>query len=363
MKFLSVCRPIRILAVVVCCLSGAGCGTPGNVQVAQIAQTDIPRELDKASIPVYRIEPPDILLIEAVNNIRLPETPLRAGDQLIIRASNVLPIDPEAEPIENEFKILNGIYMIQANGMIDLGPEYGTVRLGGLTLEQAREAIDHHLQDVIGLEAPKVAVTMPDIAGKQAIAGEHLVEPDGAVSLGIYGRVYVAGMTVEEARQAIEAKLTGQINDPEIRVSVVGFNSKVIYVITDGGGYGEGVVRLPYTGNETVLDAIAQINGLSDISSKSIWVARPSEATAVCAQTMAVDWRGITQDGMTATNYQLFPGDRIYIKADSLITLDNVIGKVTAPVERIFGVILLGQGTVQRLESGAVGTGFGGFGI
>ena len=38
-------------------------------------------------------------------------------------------------------------------------------------------------------------------------------------------------------------------------MDVQGFNSKLYYVILDGGGAGQQVVRLPVTGNETVLDA------------------------------------------------------------------------------------------------------------
>jgi hypothetical protein len=34
---------------------------------------------------------------------------------------------------------------------------------------------------------------------------------------------------------------------------------------------------------------------------------------------MQIDWRAITQDAVTTTNYQLLPGDRIYIQADGLI--------------------------------------------
>jgi len=59
---------------------------------------------------------------------------------------------------------------------------------------------------------------------------------------------------------------------------------------------------------ETVLDAIAQINGLTAVSSKqNIWVARPGLAPDEADLTMAVNWNGLTQKGETATNYQLRP--------------------------------------------------------
>jgi protein involved in polysaccharide export with SLBB domain len=145
---------------------------------------------------------------------------------------------------------------------------------------------------------------------------------------------------------------------------VSGYNSKVYYVITDGGGYGEQVIRLPITGNETVLDAVSQINGLSAVSSRHhIWVARPVPADLHSELVLPVDWIGITQHGNTATNYQLIPGDRVYVRAQSLITLDTQIARIISPVERIFGITLLGASTYQTVNNAGnrtnTGTGSG----
>jgi hypothetical protein len=67
---------------------------------------------------------------------------------------------------------------------------------------------------------------------------------------------------------------------------------------------------------------------------------------------MDVDWKAITAEGLTATNYQLMPGDRIYIQADKLIVLDNMIAKITAPIERVVGVTLLGYGLLTTANQG-----------
>ena len=85
-------------------------------------------------------------------------------------------------------------------------------------------------------------------------------------------------------------------------VNVFAFNSKKYYVITEGAGLGDTVTMFPVTGNETVLDAIANVNGLEDVSSKSIWVARPTSDTCKM-QILPVDWRAITAQG--ATGHQL----------------------------------------------------------
>lgn len=343
-----------------------GCAAPavnGYDPLAHVAQNDVPRELRKATLNNYRVEPPDILLVEVVDNIRAQNEPLRPGEDIQVRASNTLPIEDSTNPAANEFKLINGLFKIQSDGTIDLGPEYGSVQIAGKSVIGARTAITDHLHNVVGLATPKVSVSLGDVSGKQLIAGEHLVRPDGTISLGIYGNINVAGLTLEEVKQQVEATLAEHIQNPEARIDVVGYNSKVYYVITDGGGTGERVDRLPYTGNETVLDAVAQIQGLSDVSSKRMWVARPAPPNVPGAQIMIVDWRGITEDGVTTTNYQVFPGDRIYIKADCLVSLDTFIGKVTSPVERIFGVLILGDGAVSRLETGGIsGSNSGGFG-
>ena len=157
-------------------------------------------------------------------------------------------------------------------------------------------------------------------------------------------------MALTDVKWVIEEHLKQYIHDPEVNVDVLSYNSKVIYVITDGGGYGESVVRLPVTGNETVLDAISEIQGLSEVSSKKIWVARPAPSELGYAQILDVHWQAITAEGVTATNYQLLPGDRIYIAADHMIATDNFLSKLLAPAERIGGLLLLYTGAVSRID-------------
>jgi hypothetical protein len=117
---------------------------------------------------------------------------------------------------------------------------------------------------------------------------------------------------------------------------------------------GDNVRRLPVTGKETVLDAISQINGLSQVSSKNIWIARPLAADPAKAKILHVDWEGITGRGATATNYQIFPGDRVFIGEDPLITRTNLLAKKTAPIERIMGIMGLTSSTLSGLSGASV---------
>lgn len=204
------------------------------------------------------------------------------------------------------------------------------------------------------IEPPDILLVESSMKIDQPIRGQHLVGVDGFVRLGRYGKVYVAGLTVEQARDAVAAQLKISIKDFDIRslnVDVLAYNSKFYYVITDGGGYGEQVYRFSITGNETVLDALSQINGLPPVASKKkMWLARASEKGAGPPKILPIDWRGVTRCGTADTNYQLFPGDRIYVAADCWIHTDSFLAKRLSPIQRILGVTLLGASTVNAIR-------------
>ena len=304
----------------------------------------VPRELAKVSLPPYVIEPPDILLIDAIRMVPRPPYKLEPMDVVGIQAADTLPNQPIA-----------GIYTVAPEGTVNLGYSYGMLSLAGLTVDDAQVAIAKHLGRM--LQNPQVAVSLIQFRGLQQTRGEHLVRPDGTISLGSYGGVYVTGLTIEQSKYAIERHLSRWLLNPEISLDIFAYNSKVYYVITDGAGYGEQVFRFPSTGNETVLDAISQIYGLPAVASKKkIWIARPAPYDHPCDQVLPVDWQAITEGGSTCTNYQVFPGDRIYVKADCLIRADNILAKVVAPVERLFGITLLGSSTWNSIRNQNVAT-------
>jgi polysaccharide export outer membrane protein len=297
---------------------------------------DIPREHAKVTLPDYLIEPPDILRIEAISLVPKAPYALRPFDILSVTTAGL----PEEELIDGQFAI-------QPDGTIQLGHDIGAIHAAGLTSDQIQEQILAKLKQVY--TAPSVWVTLVQMGAQQQIAGEHLVAPDGKVNLGVYGRVRVVGMTIEEAQVAVQAHLSSYLENPQISLDVLGYNSKVYYVVTQGAGLGDQVFILPARGNETVLDAIGQIQGLQSNNSTRMWIARPGYNDAGGDQILPVDWLAVTQRGDIKTNYQLMPGDRLYVSEDKLVAFDTMLAKIFSPFERIFGVTLLGTQTAQRV--------------
>jgi polysaccharide export outer membrane protein len=306
---------ISLIAVAAACLGTVGCvhhkpfihGHAGKMMAVPPAGA-VPRELEKVTLPPYVVEPPDQLLIEVVTITREPRLDERGIPEK----------DEKGEPIF-EYRAL------------------------GLPV--------------------------------QPISGGFTVRPDGTVYLGIWGSVPVAGLTLSQIQEAITDHIARQ-EDPtrpgagpirrealRVVVDVLQYNSKRYYVIYDGGGMGEQVVGFPVTGSETVLDAITNVGGLHQVASKrNVWVARRTPHMGDHQQILPVDWVGITQHGITLTNYQLMPGDRVYVKAQRLVTIDTALARFLTPIERMFGVTLLGASTVNQIRGRGPGFGFpGGF--
>lgn len=384
-----------------------------TTQVPALRPASTPRELCKASMPRYVIEPPDILKIEVVRTVPKKTYRLNTTDLVRIRVSRNsldrlvagdvvsirVPAAPPTSPIDGNFIVqsdgtislgnpygsihvsgmtleemreklesslsqilvasesyvslveagvpIDGEFSIEIDGTIDFGQVYGRATLDGLTILEAREALTEFFKGKI--DDPSVSLNLIQSSTLQQVIGEHMVGPDGYVSLGIYGSVKVVGMTQEEASAAIESTLSSALDEPKVATSILSYNSKLFYIITQGAGIGDAVYRFPVTGNDTVLDAISLIQGVPQGSSNEMWIARPSE-NEHHFQILPVEWEQLTSLAATDTNYQLLPGDRLYIRRDPFISFDNKLAKFINPFERILGFSILGAETATRLS-------------
>ena len=99
-----------------------------------------------------------------------------------------------------------------------------------------------------------------------------------------------------------------------VRVEVAAYNSKVFYLITKAdeskGERGDHVVRLSLTGKETLLDAMKYVSGI--LSEKRLRISRPLSRGRGSVE-FPVNVPAI-RDGSAEHNYQIFPGDRLFVE-------------------------------------------------
>ena len=156
-----------------------------------------------------------------------------------------------------------------------------------------------------------------DLDAPLRLPPDQTVLADGTIDLGIYGHAVVAGKTqdqiVSDVQQVINAK--EKTKEPiRITVRLIGRNSKVYYVLGDVNAPG----AFPINGRETVLDGIIAAGGLTKkASEQNIVLSRPTLPDG-CRVVLPVCYTNIVQLGDTSTNYQLLPGDRIYVPGKGL---------------------------------------------
>jgi polysaccharide export outer membrane protein len=196
------------------------------------------------------------------------------------------------------------------------------------------------------------------------ISGERLVRPDGKISLGFYGEVYVAGLTTDEIKEKIVLHLRKYLpddvlglteidpNDPSgqprtkevspresnrVFVDVTAYNSKYYYVQGDVAAPG----KMPITGNETVLDAINYAGGLiSTAAPQNIRLVRPAPPGACCEQVLPVNLAAIVSAGDPTTNYQIMPGDRLVVYRDPIVRATIFVDRLAAPFQTVLNSML-----------------------
>jgi polysaccharide export outer membrane protein len=192
--------------------------------------------------------------------------------------------------------------------------------------------------DVLYVEVANVPVD-PEQDDIAPINGERLVRQDGTISLGFFGQIHVAGLTLQEIEQKIRRRLdeVSGYTAAMVYVDVASFNSKTYYVL----GQVQQIGRLPVTGKETVLDAIVLAGGPTNFANlKDIHIARPNPGGG-CDQILWVDYRAITECGDTRTNYQVLPGDRIVVPGTKGFRTNVFFDNFLSPFERIASLAAL----------------------
>jgi polysaccharide export outer membrane protein len=199
------------------------------------------------------------------------------------------------------------------------------------------------------------------------ISGERLVRPDGFISLGFYGDVYVRGLTEDQVktkiilhlRRFLRDEILGLMSQNEngewydiepkdserIFVDVTAYNSKNYFVQGDVANPG----RLPWTGKETVLDALNYAGGfLPAADPKDIKLVRPGRGGKP-ARVYQVDYEAILERGERAKNYQLFADDRLIIGRSAAVKATLEVDRAAAPMHSAFNTIVQQSAALRSL--------------
>ena len=162
---------------------------------------------------------------------------------------------------------------------------------------------------------------------------EVMVRPDGYITVPIVGDVYVAKQTPEKVATMLDEKFGQYIKDVKTNVTVIGFNSKKIYVWGEVGNPGP----QPYTGDMTIVEAISQA-GTITIRAQPKKV-RLTRADPVKPKVFRVDLNEVTLRGVTDPNLQLLQDDIVYVPPNGFAKVGYAVDNVLFPFRGLLSII------------------------
>jgi hypothetical protein len=65
---------------------------------------------------------------------------------------------------------------------------------------------------------------------------------------------------------------------------------------------------------------------------------------------LPVNYLSITRGADSSTNYQLLPGDRVFIAEDKLLATNYFVNVITSPVNQLLGITQLGTNMVKGYQ-------------
>jgi protein involved in polysaccharide export with SLBB domain len=209
--------------------------------------------------------------------------------------------------------------------------------------QTAGRGLRHPAQDQGVLPQAPTQITLP-VGGTSGVT--ITIQVDGQNRAGA-GQGVIA---VPLPQPVAEARETWTLVAPEksqtVFVDVTSYNSKQYYVEGDFATNG----RMPWTGNETVLDAIHFAGGfLSSAEPKDIRLVRPPRGGKP-AKVFKVDYEAIQAKGEVASNYQIFPGDRLIVGRNEVVKKTTDIDRLNAPILSITGTILQEAMALRTLQ-------------
>lgn len=165
-------------------------------------------------------------------------------------------------------------------------------------------------------------LTSPAGPQQQTLANGRLVRSDGTLFYPYVGTLKVAGMTIEELREAISEKLAAYVEKPQVDVSVIGFQSQRVlvqgaFVKTDPLP----ITAVPLTlaqalGTATINTGQANLSGL---------------VLTRDGHDYHLDLDALNNGGHVAKDIYLEPGDRLFLPYNDRQEA-YVVGEVVKPM-------------------------------
>ena len=152
------------------------------------------------------------------------------------------------------------------------------------------------------------------------------IQPDGFVSIKLIGDLKLEGLTLDEARTAVLARLRTRLNDPEITLTLEDFVRPTYTVAGQVGNPGRYEIR----GRVSAVEAIAVAGGFKD-SAKHSQVILFRRVNSDIAQTRVLNLKALMQPShpRLEEDTEIEPGDLLVVPKNKVSKIADYVHWVT----------------------------------
>lgn len=160
------------------------------------------------------------------------------------------------------------------------------------------------------------------------LSGQYLVNSEGKIQYEFIGDVYVADLTKAQVVDVLKNLMGEYVISPDVRIKIVGYNSKVIYVIGEVGTPGKIIMR---GDTMSVREAVIQAN-LPTLTAKTTKASLMTPSESGRTRKKKVNLHKLLYEGDLRENYVMKPGDVLYVPPTAMAKVMRVIQPVAAPI-------------------------------
>lgn len=180
------------------------------------------------------------------------------------------------------------------------------------------------------------------VFGAERFSGAFRVDPSGEIAMPLLGSVPASGSTTRELEDTLEIRLAATyMHDPQVTVRVTDMQSHGVSVM--GAVNQPGVYQV--AGQSTLLQVLAEAQGLSEEAGNRVYVVRPgkpggpvrtaastgdggSGAPGTSGEVLEVDLGALLESGRAEQNVVVRAGDIVQVRPAGLV---YVVGEVNRP--------------------------------
>ena len=165
------------------------------------------------------------------------------------------------------------------------------------------------------------------------VSGEYIINKEGNIQYEFVGDVKVDGMKKNQVKTLLVKLLEEYIISPVVTVKIIGYNSKIVYVVGEVGRPGKIFMR----GDTITVREALVLAGLPRLSAKAAKCHLITPSADGKPEDKNVNVHKLLYEGDLRENLIMKPGDTLYIPPTFLAKTMRVIQPITQPINEVGG--------------------------